>query len=377
MEDRTRLRELIETLDRLIAELRRHLIEGGGQPGAVPPPQPGNQPATPQPANQAGTPAPAQPGTQPGTPAPAQPAAPVDEIPPVTPSPAETTPGVVSTVRRACRKFALLVGINDYRRDAKSPNGIFGPLGGCENDVNTLALKLIRDFGFEERDIQILHSGAATKAAILQALRSMVDDLKDNDAAVFQYSGHGTQFVDQAPLDEIDDFLDEAIVPVDYATSLILDDELNVILRRKSPEKVNLAVIFDSCHSGTGLRAGNTEGRSGQPASQVTALKKLIAESGRTLTTRGAAPTFAGEHILLAASDARETALDTGTAGLYSSILIPNMRVGITYQALHAATAPRVTTQANTLIFGHRQTPQLEGTNRGRKIFECLGPDNR
>jgi hypothetical protein len=71
---------------------------------------------------------------------------------------------------------------------------------------------------------------------------------------MFYYSGHGSQVVDTDG-DEIDG-LDEILCPhdIDFAKKFyISDDDLRGIFA-KLPEGMNLEVILDCCHSGTGTR---------------------------------------------------------------------------------------------------------------------------
>ena len=55
--------------------------------------------------------------------------------------------------RVEARKFALLVGVNEY---ANVPS-----LRCCVNDMNTLK-EALRKIGFEERDIKVLTTGSAS-----------------------------------------------------------------------------------------------------------------------------------------------------------------------------------------------------------------------
>ena len=80
----------------------------------------------------------------------------------------------------------------------------------------------------------------------------MIEGAKKGDVLVFYYSGHGSQVADVSG-DELDG-KDETICPHDYATAgMIKDDDFRSLLTGL-PAGVNLDVILDSCHSGTGTR---------------------------------------------------------------------------------------------------------------------------
>jgi hypothetical protein len=145
-------------------------------------------------------------------------------------------------------KKALIVGINDY-----APIGSGGPdLNGCVNDARDMANTLVI-CGFVPSQIRILTNQNATRANILNYLKSLVSTSVKGDSLVFYYSGHGTRVANIGADLEIDG-LDEAICPHDYASAgVIRDDDFKAVLS-KLKAGVNLEVVFDCCHSGTGTR---------------------------------------------------------------------------------------------------------------------------
>lgn len=142
---------------------------------------------------------------------------------------------------------ALLVGINKYKIEGAD-------LNGCVNDVTNLRDVLLKYFGFEITDIKVITDERATKKAIMEGLSWLCDGAKAGDSLLFQFSGHGSQIVDKNG-DEYKDNLDEILCPHDmnWDGTYIVDDELNDIFSKLDP-LVNLEVILDSCHSGTGTR---------------------------------------------------------------------------------------------------------------------------
>lgn len=141
---------------------------------------------------------------------------------------------------------ALLVGINDYHQ--------INDLKGCHNDVTNMRNILKTFLGFQNEEIRVLTDNRATKENILSRLKAMVNEAKAGDFLLFHFSGHGSQIRDRDG-DELKDHMDELICPYDMSWdgSFITDDMLNDIFS-KLPPNVLLEVIFDCCHSGTGLR---------------------------------------------------------------------------------------------------------------------------
>lgn len=142
---------------------------------------------------------------------------------------------------------ALLVGINKY----KIPGA---DLNGCVNDVTNVRDVLLKYFGFTVPEIRVLVDERATKKNIITRLKWLVDKAKAGDRLLFHFSGHGSQIRDRDG-DELKDHMDEIICPhdMDWDGKFITDDELKEIFST-IPKGVNLEVLLDSCHSGTGTR---------------------------------------------------------------------------------------------------------------------------
>lgn len=142
---------------------------------------------------------------------------------------------------------ALLVGLNHYPNPENN-------LKGCVNDVLQVSQLLQTGFGFADvRQIRLLTDERATTAGIKDRLRWLLDGTTAGDVLVFHYSGHGAQVRDRHG-DELDDGLDEIICPYDLDwDDPFTDDDLHECLKGLRPG-VNLTVVLDCCHSGTGLR---------------------------------------------------------------------------------------------------------------------------
>ena len=142
---------------------------------------------------------------------------------------------------------ALLVGLNRYPDPENT-------LKGCINDVRQVSGLLYSRFGFAaDGSTRLLTDARATTAAIVDRLHWLLDGARAGDVLVFHYSGHGSQVPDRHG-DEHDDGLDEIICPYDLDwDDPFTDDDLYAIVK-DLPAGVNLTVVLDCCHSGTGLR---------------------------------------------------------------------------------------------------------------------------
>lgn len=151
---------------------------------------------------------------------------------------------------------ALCVGINNFQNYPGSA------LQGCVNDANDMAALLKKWLSFKDSDIVKLTDAQATKVNIMKNLKEMVDGAKKGKYSylVFSISSHGTQVPDTSG-DEPDN-ADEAFCPYDLKSAgnvwdpkhIITDDELHDLFIQL-PANVLLEAYFDTCHSGTGLKA--------------------------------------------------------------------------------------------------------------------------
>jgi len=145
----------------------------------------------------------------------------------------------------------LLCGINTY------PNN--STLNGCVNDVIIMRELLLFKYKYQAQNLRLITDNRATKQNIIDRLKWLVTDAKDNDKLVFYYSGHGSRIVNRNYEEDYEpDGYDECLVPVDYnIAGMIVDDELSEIFKKLNP-KATLVCIFDCCHSGTMTRNLNT-----------------------------------------------------------------------------------------------------------------------
>jgi len=273
-------------------------------------------------------------------------------------------------------KKALLVGINDY-----SPIGAGGPdLRGCVNDVKDVAhsLNALGIVPATPATMRILTDRRATRAAILDGLRWLVKGAKKGDSLVFHYSGHGSQVADVGG-DEPIDHKDETICPHDYARAgMISDDDFRAIFMGLAAG-VNLDVILDSCHSGSGTR--ELGALAAAPEEQQVTYRYIeppldcgfFLDSDPTIPLKGILKPQPGEkevvivaglnHVLWAGCRDYQTSAEAPIAGVHRGIFtycfckaLRRAGVVVTRQRLDALVS------ADIRSMGYSQVPQLEGT---------------
>lgn len=162
------------------------------------------------------------------------------------------TPGPVEPPGDGGRRFALLVGINKYQESGNN-------LSGCVADVEDV-YNLLVERGFPRDNIRVLTDERATRQAILERLRWLVDDSKPGDILVYYHSGHGTQVRDRDG-DELLDKMDECLVTYDHDWDNPLTDDIVGSLLDRLPPGTQTVVICDTCHSGTMTRDPNRKRR--------------------------------------------------------------------------------------------------------------------
>ncbi len=134
---------------------------------------------------------------------------------------------------------ALIVGINYIGTNYR--------LNGCINDANNMR-EFVSSRGCDKilmmTDQEIVRP---TKINIIAGLTNLLLNTKEGETAMFYYSGHGTNIADVGG-DETDG-QDECLFTLDG--KVILDDELNLIIKKNLKPNATLIVLCDCCHSGT------------------------------------------------------------------------------------------------------------------------------
>jgi caspase domain-containing protein len=282
---------------------------------------------------------------------------------------------------------ALLVGINDYLYDDD-----ISDLRGTINDVNAMQDLLVRRFGFEPASIVVLRDKEATKANIERAFRTHLIEPATTDSVVALYvSSHGSEKWDESG-DEPKHY-DQTIVTHDSGRSDgrenrdITDDELNGLLRELNQKTKHVTVIFDSCHSGTAMRAtarpraakpdcrgcrGEACAKCGEVAASRSAAPAGAAASAGAAHARGYVGFEPGEssYVLIsgAASDeySYERVIEGRPMGALTWFLTRALwqaKPGTTYRDVMAQVAADVTSSLPA------QHPQIEGRAMDTEVF--------
>lgn len=272
----------------------------------------------------------------------------------------------------AQKRRALLVGIDDYSASRIPKTGTPGRprwsnLEGAVNDVKAMRELLIARYGFRSGDVEVLTNQAATREAILDAIRRFLiapARRGRGDEIVFFYAGHGSQVVNSAS-DEPDK-KDETIVPADSRAGApdIRDKELRLLFNQILDNGARLTVLLDSCHSASGAR-----GLPSRTRSRVLPLDRRDVKDGQSA---GARPEDRGALILSASQDdnlAHEAKDATGKShGAFSLALLEAMgrsepRASVEQIFLRA--------KARLQTAGAFQEPTLAGdaSRRGQPLF--------
>jgi len=150
--------------------------------------------------------------------------------------------------------YALLVGINDY-----SP--AVGKLTGCVNDVDHFHSYLTDNFDKTRLRIEVLKDADATRPNVISQFCSHLAKAKADDVVVFQYCGHGARWKSAKAFEQFyPDRMDEGLVCYDSREPGgfdLADKELAVLLAELAKNEPHIAVILDSCHSGSATRSAD------------------------------------------------------------------------------------------------------------------------
>lgn len=159
------------------------------------------------------------------------------------------------------RGESIHIGLNSV--DPEQYGGWSGDLNACEFDAHDMAA-IAQGAGYST---SMLLTTEATSPAVLGALHDAAERLGAGDHLLLTYSGHGGQTPD-LNADETDPGRrDETWVLYDRQ---VIDDELYAAYA-EFREGVRIAVLSDSCHSGTVTRIGPPQ-PSGATASAAAAL---------------------------------------------------------------------------------------------------------
>jgi len=264
------------------------------------------------------------------------------------------------------RKWALLVGINNY----KYPDRV-SPLAGSINDIENMKSVLVGKFEFPPENIFVLKDAEATHAGIVGAIQNqLIAKAQKDDIILFHYSGHGSQMKDDTGK-QISG-LEETIVPYDSRDPNgqvfdITGAELHGLLLQLAAKTKNITFILDSCHSGRLVRGARVRGIKAdnrKPPDQP----PPYAVATRRLGEAGSEPSL--RYAFIAAATSRESAFEHLAGGKEYGALtyflvqqLRNSGSGITYRD--------VMDKVNGIVTANypSQHPQLEGAAADQFVF--------
>ena len=167
----------------------------------------------------------------------------------------------VSLAVSAQTRRALVIGIGQQEDKG------WGKING-DRDVPFVE-EMLTNAKFKARDVKKLVNQQATKAAIVNAFKSLASQSKRGDMVYVHFSGHGQQMKDVH--NDEKDGLDECWIPYDAyrkpcekdkGEKHLTDDEVNYYLnaiRDKIGDTGKILVVIDACHSGDAARGDEDE----------------------------------------------------------------------------------------------------------------------
>lgn len=154
------------------------------------------------------------------------------------------------------RRYALLVGVNDYT--------YFSDLTYCDDDINNLGRVLQRS-GFDSRDSIVLRDGLTDRHLlpfrnnILTQFKNLLDSVQPNDLVLVAFSGHGVHLNGKSYLCPSDANLDRA-----GETMIALDTLYEMLQASPASQKL---LIVDACRNDptpSGTRAPSSIGETNE-----------------------------------------------------------------------------------------------------------------
>lgn len=267
---------------------------------------------------------------------------------------------------------ALIIGIDKYPNLSKQAQ-----LEGCVRDARQVAELLETRFEFPADQIRLLLDEQATQAGILDALKRLASEVRENDAVVIHYSGHGSQRTARKKAVDRASDMEETLVAHDsghddpHPNMDVSSDELRGWISELTAKTPNVTLILDCCHSGT-LATMRHDGR---PAPKVRSVKPDFRKPP-TLEPRSNKRDVTGpasfiRHVVIAAcrdrESAHETVFEDGSHGALTWNLLREL------ESLPDGACPTyldVFEPVRSRVNGEfaAQQPQLEGV-RDRELF--------
>ena len=291
-------------------------------------------------------------------------------------------------------KKALIFGFNRYESQPS--------LRGCVADAQEFQDVVANVLGYQT---ELVVDRSITCDAFLAAARRHLTPEPGEVAGsrILYFAGHGSRTYDKPPLDEGDGIDELLCLPSSHFNdpqSMVLDDQIGALLddAAANDPTMRVFVVFDSCHSGTGIRGSTTWKvlepellahfaidnlidlplTSDDPRIALAVIGREAIESNFTLAHAEAmAPEFgvkdggllgvvrggAAPHLLLSGCAANETCKETVVSKAYRGLFTANLceliraRPNQSWAELHDSVSGAIPAHFN-------QRPQLEGTDQ-------------
>ncbi len=224
------------------------------------------------------------------------------------------------------RIFGLLVGVNDY------PDSV-GNLYGALNDVDHYSQYLTDNYPKDSLCLEVLKNSDATRPNIIKSFREHLCRAAKDDVVLFQYSGHGARWKSAQNFNRFyPEGYDEGLVCYDSRRGNgnfdLADKELAVLVSEASRSGAHVAIVLDSCHSGSGTRSADDmvqlKSRLTHTVDEERPLESYLDGYYSKRMGRGDSITMpVSQHILLAACERDKQAFESSARrGIFSTMLL-------------------------------------------------------
>jgi hypothetical protein len=251
---------------------------------------------------------------------------------------------------------------------------------GCVNDAKDWRDLLVESFDFPATNVTVITDAEATREAMIDGLKGLVDGSSEGDVLVFTNSSHGSYIADESGDEET---YDEVLCPYDTNVEVLSDDDLRGILGQL-PQGVSMTIILDSCHSGSGTRAPINSMLPSRyridddPRARFLHPQHLqgVERSGRILAdpvpatprARVAFPESSMNHVLLSGCRDEEVSWDARIEGTYRGAMSYHATKAIR-DAGQNITYAELAEQLQQMLdaASYDQHPQLEGPDESKQ----------
>ncbi|BAY11142.1 caspase family protein [Calothrix sp. NIES-2098] len=265
------------------------------------------------------------------------------------------------------RKFALLIGINQYGQNSN--------LSGCLTDVELQKELLIYRFGFSAANILTLTEEQASREFIEAAFSEHLGkQARPGDVVVFHFSGYGTRI--KLGTDTVQNALVSADIQNNQNVNYLLEETLLLLLRSLPTDRVT-AVLDTSYYAptiqppGLRVRARSELVDTELASAELEFLKQLKTQN---LSSKGElTPPLLLTATLDPKQSAREVLLSGFSAGLFTYALTQYL-----WEAIPAKTIQVSLSQVESSMrkLGSKQQPALLSSKKNPLLTDRFLPDS-